>query len=95
MAAGECRSRTLARLLCTCHKLIEEPIDIARRRHSFGVAAEISAQDWEVPTINLINAHSLEIILRTCYRQEDIDGVEKEKDVRIVADASENCERPS
>ena len=79
MAAGESCSRTLARLLRSCHQLIEEPVGIARGWHSFGVAAEISAQDREVTTVYLLDTYCLELILRTCYRQEDIDGVEEEK----------------
>ena len=78
MARWEGRCRTFARLLCGFYQIAEESIG-TRRDSEFCMIAEVVAQMGKVTALNHFLSHGMEVILRSCHGQEEIDQViEKE-----------------
>ena len=79
MRRGEGGRRTLAHLLRTFHKVIEEAMFVARPRHQFPVVVEVVADGGENAVQGILHTDGREIELRTRYGHEDIDEIVKEK----------------
>ncbi len=79
MAAGESCRGTLAGGVGVINETMEEAVGVARQRHQIGVVAEIEAEMGEMALHNLIDAYGMEVILRSCHGQKDINTIVEEK----------------
>ena len=78
MAGGECRRGAFAAFLREFHKTAEEAFMTARV-DEFCMGAEIVAKHGEMACCYLIGTYGLEIELRTCHGQEEVDAIVEEE----------------
>ena len=78
VAAGEGSSGAFSGL-SRVDEVVEESIGVAGGGQHLGMAAEICSQRRKVACLYRVDAYGLEVVLRTCYGEEDVDNVEEEE----------------